>query len=134
MKSVIKKIAYQFLLIFLVVQTLNLSINSIDFYTPSKITNSADDQDYVDSLIEFLFENGLGFSKDTFHDKAYADNNCKQQQTVVHFDLKWIPDTLVTYELEGTQKDVAHFLMRNDEVVNLYYKEVPAKPPQPLSV
>lgn len=134
MKSVIKKIAYQFLLIFLVVQTLNLSINSIDFYTPSKITNSADDQDYVDSLIEFLFENGLGFSKDTFHDKAYADNNCKQQQTVVHFDLKWIPDTLVTYELEGTQKDVTHFLMRNDEVVNLYYKEVPAKPPQPLSV
>ncbi|ADQ80136.1 hypothetical protein Palpr_1999 [Paludibacter propionicigenes WB4] len=134
MKSVIKKIAYQFLLIFLVVQTLNLSINSIDFYTPSKITNSADDQDYVDSLIEFLFENGLGFSKDTFHDKAYADNNCKQQQTVVHFDLKWIPDTLVTYELECTQKDVTHFLMRNDEVVNLYYKEVPAKPPQPLSV
>jgi len=134
MKSIIKNIACQFLLVFLVFQTLNLSINSIDFYAPVKTSTSAEDQDYVDSVIEFLVENVLGFSKDTFHDKAYADNNSKQQQTVVHFDLKWIPDSLVAYDLEGTQKDVAHFLMRNDEVINLYYKEVPAKPPQLLSV
>jgi hypothetical protein len=134
MKSIIKHIACQFLLVFLVVQTLNLSINSIDFYAPVKTSTSAEDQDYVDSVIEFLVENVLGFSKDTFHDKAYADNNSKQQQTVVHFDLKWVPDSLVTYDLDATQKDIAHFVMKNDKVINLYYKEVPAKPPQLLSV
>ncbi len=134
MKSIIKNIACQFLLIFLVVQTLNLSVNSIDFYTPSKTANSVDDQDYVDSMIEFLVENTLGFSKDTFHDKAYADNNCKQQQNVTHFDLKWFPDSLVTYDLETIQNDIVHFVHKSDKVVNLYYKEVPAKPPQLLSV
>jgi len=48
--------------------------------------------------------------------------------------LKWVPDSLVTYDLDATQKDIAHFVMKNDKVINLYYKEVPAKPPQLQSV
>jgi len=134
MKRIIKNIIFQCLLIFLVVQTLNLSINSVDFYRPSKISNSVDDQDYVDSMIEFLVENVLGFSKNTFHDKAYADNNSKQQQNITHFDLKWFPDTLIISDFGESQKEIVHNIPKNENVIILYSNEVRPNPPQSLSV
>ncbi|MDP4240247.1 MAG: hypothetical protein Q8904_12325 [Bacteroidota bacterium] len=134
MKRLIKNITCQCLIFFLIVQTLNLSINSVDFYSPSQITNSVDDQDYVDSMIEFLVENVLGYSKSTFHDKAYADNNSKQQQNSVHIDLKCFPDSLVIFDLEAIQKEIAHIVPQNDRIIILFSKEVRPNPPQLLSV
>ena len=134
MKSLIKNIARQFFLLFLVVQTLNLSINSIDFYTTSKIANATDNQDYVDSMIEFLVENVLGFSKNTFHDKANADNNSKQNQNIAHFDLKCFPESLNAFNFLVIPKDVDYIVHKNDKVIILFCEEVRPNPPQSLSV
>ena len=134
MKSIIKNIARQLVLLFLVVQTLNLSINSIDFYTTSKIANAIDNQDYVDSMIEFLVENVLGYSKNTFHDKANADNNSKQNQNIAHFDLKCFPESLNFFNFEAIQKDVDRIVSKNDKVIILFCEEVRPNPPQSQSV
>lgn len=117
----------------LVVQTLNLSVNSLDFYSPVNISNTTDDQDYIDSMVEFLVENVLGFSKETFHDKADIDNFSKQQQNNIHFDLKWLPNSLMYIDNHETEKDIVNLAPKNDRIINLYFKEVPAKPPQVLS-
>jgi hypothetical protein len=130
MKFIIKNIACQVLIILLVVQTLNLSINSLDFYTNSTISNSLDEQDYVDSMIEFVVENVMGYAKDTFHDKANVDNFSKQQQNIPHFDLKWFQNSSIIADLVVIQKEFVHFIPKNEALINLYYKEVPAKPPQ----
>ena len=130
MKNMLKKIAGHFLILLLVVQTLNLSINSLDFYTATEISNSADNQDYVDSMIEFVVENMLGFSKDTFHDKANADNFSRQQQNLVHFDLKWLPNSLLFIDNHEIANVIINLVPQNDRLISLYFKEVPAKPPQ----
>jgi len=96
MKRFISNIFFRFFIFLLVVQTLNLSVNSLDFYTPVNISNSIEDQDYVDSMVEFLVENVLGFSKHTIDDKANTDNFSKQQINI-HFDLKWLPNSLTLY-------------------------------------
>ena len=118
----------------LVVQTLNLSVNSLDFYSQINASNTTDDQDYVDSMVEFVVENVLGFSKHTFHDKANADNFSKQLQNNIHFDLKWLPNSLLFTDNHETEKDIVNIAPKNDKIINLYFKEVPAKPPQILSV
>lgn len=134
MKCLIKNIASKCLILFLVVQTLNLSINSLDFYTPLKVANLIEDQDYVDSMIEFVVENVLGFSKDTFHDKANIDNFSKQQQNITHFDLKWLPNALVISDLEATYVDCAYNIPNDEKIIILFYKEVRPNPPQFLAV
>jgi hypothetical protein len=126
----LKKITGHFLILLLVVQTLNLSINSRDFYTPAEISNSTDNQDYVDSMIEFLIENMLGFSKDTFHDKANADNFSRQQQNLFHFDLKWLPNSLSFFDNQEIANVIINIVPQDDRLISLYFKEVPAKPPQ----
>ena len=119
----------------LIVQTMNLSMNSIDFYTQGNDTsNSADNQDYVDSMTEFLVENVLGYSKDTFHDKANADNFSRQQQNNAHFDLKWVPNSVLFTANHELANEIINIVPQNDRIINLYFKEVPAKPPQVLSV
>jgi hypothetical protein len=134
MKLFIKNITCRGLLIFLIVQTLNLSINSLDFYTPVNPAASTMNDDYVDSMVEYLVENLMGYPKDTFHDKAYADNYSKQQQNITHFDLKWIPKSLLISDISETVKEIENAIPKNEKAVNLYFKEVPAKPPQLLSV
>jgi hypothetical protein len=119
----------------LIVQTMNLSMNSIDFYTHGNDTsNSADNEDYVDSMIEFLVENVLGYSKDTFHDKANADNFSRQQQNNAHFDLKWVSNSVFFTANHELANEIVNIVPQNDRIINLYFKEVPAKPPQILSV
>jgi len=134
MKRIIKNIACQCLILFLIVQTLNLSINSLDFYTPLKIANSIEDQDYVDSMVEFLVENILGYSKHTFNDKANPDNFSKQQQNIVHFDLKWLPSALVISDLEATYVDNAYNIPKDEKISILFCKKVRPNPPQFLAV
>jgi len=131
----LRSIVYYFLILFLVVQTLNLSVNSIDFYSQENVTsNSADNQDYIDSMIEFLVENVLGYSKDTFHDKANADNSSRQIQNNIHFDLKWLPNSLLFTDNHELANEIINIVPQNDRITNLYFKEVPIKPPQVLSV
>jgi dsDNA-binding SOS-regulon protein len=134
MKHSVKNILFQFFILLLVTQTLNLSLSSLDFYTSNKISNSLEDQDYVDSMVEFVVENVLGFSKYTFHDKANADNFSKQLQNNIHFDLKWLPGSALFTDNHETEKDIVNIVPKNDKIINLYFKEVPAKPPQILSV
>jgi hypothetical protein len=134
MKTLIKNIACQSLIFLLIVQTLNLSVNSLDFYTPLKTTNSIEDQDYVDSMIEFLVENVLGFSKDTFHDKANPDNFSKLQQNIAHLDLKWFPNSLIISALETTQRVIDYIIPKNENFCILFIKEVRPNPPQFLTV
>jgi len=128
-----KNIAFQSIIILLAVQTMNLSMNSLDFYTPTNASNSMEEQDYVDSMIEFVVENVLGFSTHTFHDKANADNFSRQQQNNVHFDLKWLPNLGIYNDIQEVAKDVVNIVPQNDLIINLYFKEIPAKPPQVLS-
>jgi hypothetical protein len=132
MGKFVKNIAFQAIIMLLVVQTMNLSMNSLDFYTTINTQNSIEDQDYVDSMIEFVIENMLGFSKSTFHDKANTNNFSKQQQINVHFDLKWLPNTVLFFEHSSATKDIVNIVPKNDKIINLYFKEVPAKPPQAL--
>ena len=134
MKLFFKNILSQFFILLFVVQILNLSFNSHDFYTASNISNSSNNEDYVDSMIEFVIENMLGFSKDTFHDKANADNFSRQQQNNVHFDLKWLPNLIYFFDNQEYTNVIAIIVPQNDRLINLYFKEVPAKPPQVFSV
>jgi len=130
----IKKIASHCLIFFLIVQTLDLSINSLDFYTPLKVTNTFHNDDYVDSMVEFLVENVMGFSKDTFSDKADPDNFSKQQQNITHFDLKWLPTALIISDLEATYNLNLYNIPKDEKISILFYKEVRPNPPQFLFV
>ena len=130
MRFFLKHIAFQCILSVLVIQTINLSINSVDFYNPYKVETETDNSDYVDSMLEFVLENVIGYSKDTMHDKANPDGTAKQQQTLVHIDLKWFPvHALISDTNESTSEILTH-ITRSEEFQNLYFKEVPAKPPQ----
>ena len=133
MGQLLKYIAFQGIIMLLVVQTVNLSMNSLDFYSPVNVSNSMEEQDYVDSMIEFVVENVLGFSKGTFHDKASADNFSRQQQNNVHFDLKWLPNTVLFFACHLALNEIDNVVPRDERIINLYYKEVPAKPPQVLA-
>ena len=134
MRNVFKNIISKFIIFFLIVQTLNLSIDSLGFYTPLKITNTFQDDDYVDSMIEFLVENVLGYPKNTFSDKANPDNFSKLQQNIVHFDLKWFPNALVISELGATYKQLVYNIPEDEKISMLFYKDVRPNPPQFLSV
>jgi hypothetical protein len=130
MKRRINHIACQCLILFLAVQTFNLSIDSLGFYTPLRTTNPTEEQDYVDSMIEFLVENVMGFSKDTFRDKANANNFSKQQQNIAHFDFKWFPNSIIITDLEETQRQLVYIIPKNERFVILFCKEVRPNPPQ----
>lgn len=134
MKSIIKNITSHCLIFFLIVQTLNLSVNSLDFYTPLKVTNTFHDDDYIDSMMEFMIENVMGYPKDTFSDKATPDNNSKQQQNITHFDLKWLPTALVISDLEASYRQVEYNIPKDEKISILFYKEVRPNPPQLKSV
>lgn len=130
MIRILKNIASQGLLILLVIQTINLSVNSVDFYNSLNTKATYVDQDYVDSMLEYLVENVFGFSKNTIHDKANIDNTSKQQQASFHIDLKWFPNDVIISDLNETSKLVVNIIPRNELLINLYFKEVPVKPPQ----
>ena len=123
------------LILFLIVQTINLSINSLDFYnTPLNTTNAIPNDDYVDSMVEFLVENIMGYSTNTFSDKANPNNFSKQQQNITHFDLKWFPTALVLSDLEATYRLTKYNIPKDEKINILFYKEVRPNPPQFLSV
>jgi len=134
MRSNLKNIFFKGMIMLLVVQTLNLSINSLDFYTPLKIVNTIHDDDYVDSMIEFLVENVMGYPKNTFSDKANPDNTSKIQHFTNHLDLKWFSNSVVISDFKESQRDLVYFIPKNERIIILYYKEVRPKPPQSLSV
>jgi hypothetical protein len=130
MNAVIKNIALKYFILLLVVQTINLSINSIDFYNTYKVETETDNSDYVDSMLEFVLENVIGYSKDTMRDKANPDGTAKQQQIPVYIELKWFPlHTLISRTNESISEILIH-IPRSEEFQNLYFKEVPSKPPQ----
>jgi hypothetical protein len=131
MKHVITNIICRCIVLLLAVQTINLSINSLEFYnTPSKAVTDVDDLDYIDSMIEFLVENVMGFSKHTFDDKAYSNDIAKLQQNIVHWDLKWYHYSMPMADLKETQCTNVNIIPTNDKALTFYYQEVRPKPPQ----
>jgi hypothetical protein len=131
MSSIIKNIALKYLILLLVVQTINLSINSVDFYNTFNIAAvNDDDSDYVDSMVEYVVENLFGFSSHTIHDKANIDNSSKQQQTSLHIDLKWFPNDVVISDIYESMSLNVSIVPKNEQLISLYFKEVPVKPPQ----
>jgi hypothetical protein len=135
MRSVFKNIIYRSLILLFAVQTLNLSISSIDFQnTSSKVTADVDDLDYVDSMVEFLVENVIGFSKHTFDDRAYNNDIARLQQNIVHWDWKWSRYSIIISNLKETQRPNITIIPSNEKALSLYYQEVRPKPPRFLFV
>lgn len=133
MRCRIKNISYHCLLLLLAVQMVNLSIDSVNFYCSLHDTTPIKDLDYDDSMIEFFVENVLGCPTNTFHDQANSNNPSKQQQNILHLDLKC--DHLIAFsDFNQVQKKIINFFPKNEKAVILYNKEVLPKPPQHLSV
>jgi hypothetical protein len=77
-------------------------------------------------------ENVMGYPQKTFHDKANCNNTQKQQNTI-HFDLKWSPNTSLVLSFNLTTIKIVNIIKKNEALINLYFKEVPVKPPQLVS-
>lgn len=130
MKGSIKNIAGTLIILLIALQVINLSIDSVDFYSSITANANIDDQDYTDSMLEFVVENVLGFSKHTIHDKADNNSTSKMQQNSMHWDVKLFYTTTLKSALKEVQTDKSSFFFTNDKAVTLYYSEVSPKPPQ----
>lgn len=129
--ALVKKYCYRSLLFLFVMQTLNLSINSIEFYnSSSKVAADIDDLDYIDSMVEFMFEDVMGFSKHSFDDHAYNNDIAKIQQNVLHLDLRTIQYPKLLADLK--ENNIGHFevIISNEDAICLCYREVLPEPPQ----
>ncbi len=134
MNNRIKHIISQSFILLLTFQVINLSFNSASFYYSLQAKTAVDDPDYIDSMIEFLVENVLGFPKDTFHDRSNGNNIAKIQQNSMHVDLEWRHNTIVLSDLHKIYKRQINFISGNEKAIIQYYKEVTPKPPQLLAV
>jgi len=85
-------------------------------------------------MIEFIVENVMGFSKNTFHDKANGNNLSKFQQNIVHWDLKWFHYAMAISDLNESQHEIVNIIAQNEKAVILCCQEVRPKPPQLLSI
>ena len=131
MKLSFKNIIGHGLVLLLAIQTLNLSINSIEFYnTPSKIVTDVDDLDYIDSIIEFVCENVMGCSKYTFHDRAISGNIVKLQH-IAHLDLKTAQYPRLLSDIKEQHLSPYRIIPSDENSIYLCYKEVLPQPPQP---
>ena len=133
MRCRIKNICRNCLVLLMAVQIVNLSIDSVGFYCSLVDTTSVHHWDYDDSMIEYFVENILGCPSTTFRDQANSNNTSKQQQNILHLDLKC--NHLIAFsDFFQIQKNVANFIPDNEKAVILYSQEVLPKPPQHLSV
>lgn len=125
----LKHIIRQLLILTLIAQTLNLSCSSVDFYLQSE-NRTSDNVDFVDSIVEYVVENVCGFSSHTFQDKADTNNTNKQIQANIHFDLKYNPSGFVEFRHSHTTIINDNYIPYNELFKELYFIEVPVKPPQ----
>jgi len=125
------RICKNIIILILAVQVINLSIDSLDFYSFKSLT-TFNDIDYIDSMTEFFVENVMGFPKDTFRDRA-SNKNDSRLQNIAHLDLK-MPHVSIISFLRDTRKKSVNIIPKNERAIVLFYKEVPPKPPQLLSV
>jgi hypothetical protein len=130
MRTSIKNIAGTFLILLIALQVVNLSVDSVDFYTQVNSHSMMDDQDYTDSMFEFVVENMLGFSKHTLHDKANNNSTSKMQQNSMHWDVKLFYITTPKSAVKEAADNRLSYFITNDKAVTLYYSEVSPKPPQ----
>ena len=132
MNNRIKHIISQSFILLLTFQVINLSFNSASFYYSLQAKTAVDDPDYIDSMIEFLVENVLGFPKDTFHDRSNGNNIAKIQQNIIHVDLDWINHTIVISNLKDAYKRLLKVIPKNEAATIQYCKEIIPNPPQHL--
>lgn len=131
MISGFKNIASLGLLLLLSVQTINLSVNSIEFYNKSyELSRNVADLDYADSMIEFIIEDVMGFSKHAFDDHTYNNDIAKIQQNVLHLDLRTIQYPKLLSDLKEKKLRHFKFMPSNENAISLCYREVLPKPPQ----
>lgn len=130
MRASVKNIVGTFIILLIALQVVNLSIDSVDFYTQANSHSAMDDQDYTDSMLEFVVENMLGFSKHTLHDKANNNSTSKMQQNSMHWDVKLFYTTTPKSAVKELSDNRLSYFITNDKAVTLYYSEVSPKPPQ----
>ncbi|MTK53418.1 hypothetical protein [Paludibacter sp.] len=130
MRASVKNIVSTFIILLIALQVVNLSVDSVDFYTQVDNHSAMDDQDYTDSMLEFVVENMLGFSKHTLHDKANNDSTSKMQQNSMHWDVKLFYTTTPKSAVKELADNRLSYFITNDKAVTLYYREVSPKPPQ----
>ncbi|MDP4272455.1 MAG: hypothetical protein Q8909_20395 [Bacteroidota bacterium] len=130
MRASVKNIVGTFIILLIALQVVNLSIDSVDFYTQVNSHSTMDDQDYTDSMLEFVVENMLGFSKHTLHDKANNNSTSKMQQNGMHWDVKLFYTTTPKSAVKELSDNRLSYFITNDKAVTLYYSEVSPKPPQ----
>ncbi|GAT63554.1 hypothetical protein [Paludibacter jiangxiensis] len=130
MRASVKNIAGTFIILLIALQVVNLSVDSVDFYTQTNSHSAMDDQDYTDSMLEFVVENMLGFSKHTLHDKANNNSTSKMQQNSMHWDVKLFYTTTPKSAVKELADNRLSYFITNDKAVTLYYSEVSPKPPQ----
>ncbi|MDP4201618.1 MAG: hypothetical protein Q8861_02905 [Bacteroidota bacterium] len=130
MRASVKNIVGTFIILLIALQVVNLSIDSVDFYTQTNSHSAMDDQDYTDSMLEFVVENMLGFSKHTLHDKANNNSTSKMQQNSMHWDVKLFYTTTPKSAVKELADNRLSYFITNDKAVTLYYSEVSPKPPQ----
>jgi hypothetical protein len=130
MKSIIRHILSKLLIGIIVFQAVNLSINSVCFYETFGKTVSVDAPDYVDSMIEFLVENVLGFSKHTFHDQANGNDIAKMKLNILYYDFRcnYLLDSLHLFN--DSNNTLIQPYPANENAILLCYKEVIPNPPQ----
>ena len=131
MRGSVKHIAGTFLVLIIMIQVINLSVDSLGFYTETSAVANFDDQDYTDSMLEFIVENVLGYSKHTIHDKANSNSTSKMQQYAFHWDVKLFY-TSMNLAVNTAENFSSNFFLMNDRLVNLCNSEVLPKPPQSL--
>lgn len=125
----------QCLLLLLVFQTLNLSINSIEFCSsPLNDISENDKIDYIDSTIEFLVENVLGFPKHTFDDRLYNADIARMEQGITHFDLKNFKIVNLLSDLTELNLQSTNIIHSNENIITLCLLEAPFKPPREMFV
>ena len=132
MRIVAKNIICHSLVLLLVIQIVNLSINSFEFYAHPSTIMVGNDEDYIDSMAEYLLENVLGMSKHTFHDRATGNNMAKLQQNVAHIDLATMRFPILLSYPESNQLKKTNMIAENQSEVSLYNREVLSQPPRPV--
>lgn len=123
-------IATRLIILLLVFQVINLSFSSASFYISYQKEANVDDPDYIDSMIEFVVENILGFPKNTFHDKSNGNSMAKILQNSMHFDWDTHWNEIKIADLGIIDLIKQHVVPRNESFILEYYKTVIPKPPQ----
>ncbi len=125
-KNSIKTFATKLLLLVVALQTLNFSMDSIDFH-PHKHRNTISDFNYLNSMVEYFDEIILG-NKDAFPE--YCKHNARDSQNIKHFDVKICQELPVKLVPTEYIESYTRHRSRNEFFKLLVIREITPPPPK----